>query len=73
MSTPTQQEVAAHIPRNIVMAIAIMFAITVTGCLIAGLEPFVAVGVAALPSFVAGPFIGGMITVAAYRHVEGVE
>ena len=34
---------------------------------IAGIEPFVAMGVAALPSLVAGPFIGGMITVAAYR------
>lgn len=67
---PTGDQVAAPIARNIAIGIAIMFTITFTGCLIAGLEPLEAAGVAALPGFVAGPFIGGMITVAGYRDLE---
>jgi hypothetical protein len=60
-------EFASKVARNLALGVLIMFAITAGGCIIAGIEPFVAMGVAALPSLVAGPFIGGMITVAAYR------
>jgi hypothetical protein len=60
-------EFASRVARNLLIGVAIMFAISTTGCIIAGIEPFVAAAVAALPSLVAGPFIGGMITVAAYR------
>ncbi len=46
-------EFASKVARNLALGVLIMFAITAGGCIIAGL--------------VAGPFIGGMITVAAYR------
>lgn len=72
-SKPTGAEVAAKIPRNIAIGTALMIALTFAGCLAAGLEPLPAIGVALLPSFLFGPFVGGMITVAAYRHVEGAE
>lgn len=72
-STPTGADVAAQIPRNIAIGIALMVALTFAGCLVAGLDPLPAIGVALLPSFLFGPFVGGMITVAAYRHVEGAE
>lgn len=70
MSTNTAQDVAAHIPRNIAIGTVGMFALWVAGCLAAGLAPLAAVGVAVLPTLISGPFVGGMITVAAYHQVD---
>lgn len=70
MPAPTRPDVATVIARSIAIGIAIMFSIVFLGGLIGGLEPWVAVGVAALPSFVAGPFIGGMITVATFNDAD---
>jgi hypothetical protein len=71
MSDTTAHDVAATIPRNIVIGIAIMFVITVGIALLAGLNVGVACGVAALPAFFAGPFVGGLITMIGYQRAEG--
>lgn len=70
MSTMTEQDVAAQIPRNIAIGTVLMFAIWMGGCLLAGLNLLAAVGVAVLPTLISGPFVGGLITMAAYHHVE---
>ena len=73
-TTPASaQDVAAHIPRNLVLGTAIVFAIAVGICLLAGLTPFDAAAVAALPSLVAGPFIGGLITMISYHHAAPAD
>lgn len=73
MTATTAQDVANHIPRNLVGGTAIVFAIACGICLLAGLSPFNAVAVAALPSLVAGPFIGGLITMISYHHAEPAD
>ena len=67
----TEHDVVARIPRNIILGIAIMYAITVGAALLAGLAPGLAMGVAAMPGLFAGPFIGGMIIMNDYRRIEG--
>lgn len=67
MTEPTTPDIAPLIARNIVIGIVIMAGIVFAGGVITGLEPAVAFGVAVLPGLVAGPFIGGMLTVAAFR------
>lgn len=73
MSKPTGEQVAAQIPRNIVVGILIMFTITSLGATLGGLDFLQAMAVAVLPALVAGPFVGGMITMASYQHVEDHE
>jgi hypothetical protein len=63
-------DIAHVIGRNIAIGIAVMFSIVALGGIVVGLEPWVAVGVAVLPGIVAGPFIGGMLTVAAFRDAD---
>lgn len=70
MSQMTEHDVAATIPRNIVIGIGIMFAVTVAIALAAGVGPAVAVGVATLPAVFAGPFVGGLITMVSYQHLQ---
>ncbi len=67
---PATPDIAPVIARNIAIGVAIMFSIVAAGGLVVGLEPLVALGVAVLPGLVAGPFIGGMLTVAAFRDVD---
>lgn len=67
----TEQDVVARIPRNLILGIIIMYAVTLAASLAAGLEPFLAMGVAAMPGLTAGPFIGGMIIMNDYRRVDG--
>ena len=73
MSTPTEHDVVAHIPRNLLLGIAIAFVVVVSVCLVVGLDLSVAIGVAALPSVFSGPFVGGMLIMASYNRVEGHE
>ena len=73
MSKVTGEQVVAQIPRNILLGILIMFTITSLGATLGGLDFVQALAVAALPAFVAGPFVGGMITMASYQHVEDHE
>lgn len=66
-------DVADRIPRNLLLGTAIVFAIACGICLLAGLPPFNAAAVAALPSLVAGPFIGGLITMISYHHAAPAD
>jgi hypothetical protein len=71
MTPMTAQDVAGQIPRNSAIGTVVMFALWIGGCLAAGCTLLAAVGVAVLPTIISGPFVGGLLTVAAYSKVEG--
>ncbi|WP_426574939.1 hypothetical protein [Aquihabitans sp. McL0605] len=64
------RDVVAKLPRNVAVGIVVMFVLTVLIALPAGAGLQVAVGIALVPAVFAGPFVGGLITVALYETSE---